>query len=73
MELSKEEIGSKQAQALYAFAGWLTTRKEETLFSAKHNCAPIAELIKRFCDSQDWKITEDDVRGVYNLKDYPKE
>lgn len=37
------------AEAVYGFVGWLTTREERTVMSAKDDCAPIAELIKRFC------------------------
>ena len=37
------------AEAVYGFVGWLTTRKERTVMSAKDDCAPIAELVKRFC------------------------
>ena len=37
------------AEAVYGFVAWLTTREERTVMSAKDDCAPIAELIKRFC------------------------
>lgn len=37
------------AEAVYGFVGWLTTREERTVMSAKDDCAPIAELVKRFC------------------------
>lgn len=37
------------AEAVYGFVGWLTTREERTVMSAKDDCAPIVELIKRFC------------------------
>lgn len=37
------------AEAVYGFVGWLTTREERTVMSAKDDCAPIAELIKSFC------------------------
>ena len=37
------------AEAVYGFVGWLTCREERTVMSAKDDCAPIAELIKRFC------------------------
>lgn len=50
--LSIEQIGSKQAQALYAFVGWLTTRDKEVSLGATNDCAPIAELVSKFCDSQ---------------------
>lgn len=37
------------AEAVYGFVGWLTSREERTVMSAKDDCAPIAELVKRFC------------------------
>ena len=36
------------AEAVYGFVGWLTSREERTVMSAKDDCAPIAELIKTF-------------------------
>lgn len=38
------------SEALYGFCAWLTTRKEKTVMSAKHNAADIAEKIKLFCE-----------------------
>ena len=38
------------SEALYGFAGWLTTRKEKTIMSSSDDAAPIAELIQRFID-----------------------
>lgn len=38
------------SEAIYGFCGWLTTRAERTAMSARDNAAPIAELIKRFCN-----------------------
>lgn len=37
------------SEALYAFAGWLTTRDEVTEMGAMHDCAPIAKLVGDFC------------------------
>lgn len=39
-----------ESETLYIFCGWLTTRKEKTIMSSSDNAAPIAELIKEFCD-----------------------
>ncbi|MFH2029080.1 MAG: hypothetical protein ABIJ40_00460 [Bacteroidota bacterium] len=36
------------SEALFGFCGWLTTRDEQTIMSAKDNCSPIVELIKKF-------------------------
>lgn len=38
------------SEAVYGFAGWLTTRDKETIMSAHHDAAPIADLVKLFCD-----------------------
>jgi hypothetical protein len=37
------------SEAVYGFCAWLTTRDKSITMSAKHNSAPIAELIKEFC------------------------
>jgi len=39
-----------QSEAVYGFAGWLTSRKERTTMSASDDAAPIAELVKEFCE-----------------------
>lgn len=38
------------SEALYGFAGWLTTRNEATIMSSKHDCAPVADRIREFCE-----------------------
>ena len=38
------------SEAVYGFCGWLTTRKEQTIMSAKDNCVLICDLIKQFCE-----------------------
>jgi hypothetical protein len=38
------------SEALYGFCGWLTSRREVTCMSERHDAACIAELIKRFCE-----------------------
>ena len=38
------------SEALYGFCGWLTSRDKKTAMSSTDNAAPIADLIKRFCD-----------------------
>ena len=48
--MKKEMTGS---EAVCGFCGWLTTRKEKTLMSANDDAAPIADLIKQFCDTND--------------------
>lgn len=36
------------SEALFGFAGWLTTRDEQTIMSARDDARPIAMLVKRF-------------------------
>lgn len=38
------------SEAVFGFAGWLTTRDKKTVMSAFDDAAPIAELVKQFCD-----------------------
>ena len=77
----KAYIGSKQAEALYAFMGWMTTREEESgPFGGNNNCAPAAELVSRFCESQGWEILPDkrdddgNIENIWtdDLKPYPE-
>jgi hypothetical protein len=37
------------SEAIYGFAGWLTTRDEKTVMSATDDSAPIADLVAEFC------------------------
>ena len=37
------------SEAVYAFAGWLTCRRERTVMSSTDDAAPIAELVDQFC------------------------
>ncbi len=37
------------SEALYGFGAWLTTRDESVTFGANNDCAPMADLIGRFC------------------------
>ena len=36
------------AEAVYGFVGWLTSREERTVMSAKDDAAPAAEAVKEF-------------------------
>ena len=40
--------GSVEADAVYRFAGWLTSRDEVVTASAKHDAAPMAQLVDQF-------------------------
>ena len=48
------------SEALYGFCGWLTTRKDETVMSEKHDCAIIADLIREFSDTNELDEPRDD-------------
>ena len=48
MKKLKELSGS---ESLFGFCAWLTTNKEKTVMGAKNDCAPIADLVKQFCDT----------------------
>lgn len=37
------------AEAVYGFAGWLTSRDEKTVMSASDDAACIADLVSQFC------------------------
>lgn len=40
------------SEAIYGFAGWLTTRSQAVTFGSTHDCAPIAELVDQFVRHQ---------------------
>ncbi len=39
------------SEAVYGFAAWLTTRSEKTIMSSADDAAPIADLVKQFCEA----------------------
>jgi len=39
------------SEAIFGFCAWLTTREEKTVMSASDDSGCIAELIKKFCDT----------------------
>jgi len=53
------------AEALFAFAGWLSSREETTgKLSAHDDASQIAKLVGRFCDAQGWDIDEEHYESV---------
>lgn len=40
------------SEALYAFAGWLTSRPQQTIMSNTDDAPHVAELVGEFCRSQ---------------------
>jgi len=62
------ETGHKEALALTAFMGWLTSRDEVTEpLSACHDAGQAARLVGQFCDAQGWKI--DDAQFEKDIRD----
>ena len=41
------------SEAVFGFAAWLTTRDEETKMGSSNDCAPIADLVKQFCEENE--------------------
>ncbi|KKL70064.1 hypothetical protein LCGC14_2108630 [marine sediment metagenome] len=39
------------SEALFGFMGWLTTRDETLMIGAQHECSPVADVVKEFCDA----------------------
>ena len=50
-EGSTDGLVLSASEALYGFAGWLTSQPDPTIFGSGHNCAPIADRIQEFCDA----------------------
>jgi hypothetical protein len=46
----------RASEAVYGFAAWLTTRKEKTVMSSKHDCAIVARLVNDWIKAN--KLTE---------------
>ena len=51
------------SEALYGFAGWLTSRAEKTVMSARDAAAPIAELVDQFCKENSLTEPREDWSG----------
>jgi hypothetical protein len=58
------------SESLFGFCGWLTTRDEQTIMSAKDNCSRIVELIKKFQEVNNLPEVRD---GWENNLTHPKE
>lgn len=48
------------SEAIYGFCGWLTSREEKTVMSSGDDCAPIADLIEKFCNTNNLEDVTDD-------------
>jgi hypothetical protein len=71
MELSNRlQEALSPSEALYGFAGWLTTRKKSVTAGSKHNAAPWAELVQTFAATND---LEDPREGWHKELKHPTE
>lgn len=59
------------SEAVYAFAAWLTTKKEKTVFSGTDDATQAADLVKQFTDSQGFAEPREDFFS--RIKPYPKD
>lgn len=64
------------SEAIYGFAGWLTTRKQATILGGSFDAAPVAELVKLYCEvsrlpeiREDWKDYVAKAEGMAKLHD----
>jgi deoxyinosine 3'endonuclease (endonuclease V) len=51
--MTKQEMNA--SEAVYGFAAWLSCRPQTVKFGSRCNCAPLAELVKQFCDTNKLK------------------
>lgn len=52
-KLVKESLSP--SEAVYGFAGWLTTRDDPVTMSGKHNAAIVAELVDEYVKKQNFE------------------
>jgi hypothetical protein len=57
------------AEAITAFAAWLTTRRATLVIGANHDAAEMAMLVGQFIDSQRWRRPRDGWENA--LQPYP--
>lgn len=48
------------AEAVMGFAAWLTCQDEATTFGSSHDCAPIVQRVKAFCEANNLGLPRDD-------------
>ena len=49
-ELAMTENELSASEALFGFAGWLTTRDKTVSMGALHECGAVADLVIQFCE-----------------------
>jgi hypothetical protein len=52
------------AEAVMGFAAWLTCRDEATIFGSTHDCAPVVQRVKEFCEANNLGMA----RGDYHTR-----
>ena len=52
-EMSVEKGCLSASEAIFGFCAWLTCRKIVTSMGGAEDCAPVVELIKTFCETND--------------------
>lgn len=57
MKLVREELSG--SEAIYGFAGWLTTQDKKTIMGSHYDCALIADKIEKFIEANDLEDPED--------------
>lgn len=46
----RQRMTLSASEAIYAFAGWLTTREVPLTMSARHDAAPMVQVVREFCE-----------------------
>ena len=64
------ELNLNSHEAVTAFAGWLTFRKELLVFGSSHDCVPVVDAIEAFAKSQNLPPVRDDFSD--RIAPYPK-
>lgn len=59
----------RPAEAIYAFAAWLTTREKYIAIGANFECGRVVKLVEDFRKSQNWELPRD--RYTDYLLPYP--
>jgi len=62
MREREKEIANEMtaSEALYGFAGWLTSRDQQVVFSSRDNAALAADLVCEFCSVNKLSVPRND-------------
>jgi len=67
--MAKATEPTSPSEALFAFAGWLSTRSTPVTLGATHEASIAADIVEEFRLSQGWEAPRDGWENL--LKDYP--